>query len=88
MGVHGIVTDDPGLPARPVWMVYNTDLVPNKWVGKDKFSGYNVYVSKIGEGADVLRLIASNRAQILLELEKYQKLAAGRIFAIKEEKTK
>lgn len=88
LGVHGIVTDDPGLPARPVWMVYNTDLVPNKWVGKDKFSGYNVYVSKIGEGADVLRLIASNRAQILLELEKYQKLAAGRIFAIKEEKTK
>ncbi len=88
LGVHGIVTDDPGLPARPVWMVYNTDLVPNKWVGKDKFSGYNVYVSKIGEGADVLRLFASNRAQILLELEKYQKLAAGRIFAIKEEKTK
>lgn len=88
LGVHGIVTDDPGLPARPVWMVYNTDLVPNKWVGKDKFSGYNVYVAKIGEGADVLRLIASNRMQILLEMEKYQKLAAGRIFAIKEEKTK
>ncbi len=88
LGVHGIVTDDPGLPARPVWMVYNTDLVPNKWVGKDKFSGYNVYVSKIGEGADVLRLIASNRAQILLELEKYQKLAAGRVFKITEEKTK
>lgn len=88
LGVHGIVTDDPGLPARPVWMVYNTDLIPNKWVGKDKFSGYNVYVTKIVESADVLRLFASNRAQILLELEKYQKLAAGRIFAIKEEKTK
>ena len=88
LGIHGIVTTDANLPQRPIWMIFDTNLTANKWIGKDKFSGYSVYVSKLSEHPDMLRLYASNRVQILLDFEKYKRLAAGRMFKLVPEKTK
>ncbi|MDE6477642.1 MAG: hypothetical protein K2L94_00150 [Alphaproteobacteria bacterium] len=88
LAVRGIVTDNPRLPQRPMWMIYGTDLMPNKWLGTNKFSGYDVYIANVNANASLLTLYASNRMQLLLDYEKYRRLAAGRVFKIKDENTK
>ncbi len=87
LGVYGIVTTDRNLPKKPLWIIFNTNLEPNRFVVKDKYSGYDVYIKSVKEEQTQLRAEISNRATLFLEREKYTRLAAGRHFII-DEKTK
>lgn len=82
LAIYGIVTTDKNLPQRPLWLVYNTDLVANKWAGRDKISGYRIYTKYISPTPTGVSIVLSNRMTILLETEKLKRLAGLTRFEI------
>jgi len=82
LGVYGIVTTDKDLPQRPLWMVYDTNLVPNKWSGRDKCSGYSIYAKTVLSTPTGVNLTLSNRCMVLLDNEKLKRLAGMTRFEI------
>ena len=87
LGVYGVITGSKEYPERPLWMIFNTNLEPNRFVSRDKFSGYCTYIKSVVEMPTVVRATCSNKCDILLDKEKYTRLANGRRFII-DEKTK
>ncbi len=82
LGVYGIVTNDKDLPQRPLWIIYNTNLVANKWAGHDKYSGYSIYVKQILPTSTGINLTLSDKRIILLDNEKLKRMAAATRFEI------
>jgi len=82
LGVYGIVTTDKDLPQRPLWILYDTNLIPNKWTGRDKWSGYSVYIKYIAPTSNGISLTLSNRCMILLDNEKLKRMAGMTRFEI------
>lgn len=87
LAVHGIVTGDPTYPQKPIWLIFDTKLQPNRFVSRDKISGYRTYISSLQETSFDLRAMCSNKATVILSPEKYKRIANGARFII-EEKTK
>lgn len=83
LAVHGIVTDNKNLPRRPLYMIYDTNLVANKWAGRDKIAGYDIYAKSINPSPDGVNVTLSNRCTILLNNEKLKRLAGITRFEIK-----
>ncbi len=82
LAVHGIVTDNKNLPQRPLIMIYDTNLVANKWAGRDKIAGYDIYAKYINPTADGLNVTLSNKCTIILNNERLKRLAGITRFEI------
>ncbi|MCM1295099.1 MAG: hypothetical protein NC311_06120 [Muribaculaceae bacterium] len=82
LAVHGIVTDNKNLPQRPLYLIYDTNLVPNRWAGRDKIAGYDIYAKYITTTSDGVNVMLSNKCTIILNNEKLKRLAGLARFEI------
>lgn len=80
LAIHGIVTDNPSLPQKPIWQIYDTKLHSRISNIKQKFSGYNVHATNIRETSDGLRIELSNRATATINAERIKKEAGMKHF--------
>ena len=80
LAIHGIVTDNPSLPQKPIWQIYDTNLHSRISNIKQKFSGYNVHATNICETSDGLRIELSNRATATINAERIKKEAGMKHF--------
>lgn len=68
LGIHGIVTDNPDLPTKPMWQVFDTELRPRTFSQRHMFTKKQVYIEKIRPmGEDKIILEVSNKMRIILE---------------------
>ncbi len=88
LAIHGIVTDNPSLPQKPIWQIYDTTLHSRVANIKQKFSGYNIHAINIHEIPDGLRIELSNRATAILKAERIKKESGPRRFILNSEHTK
>lgn len=84
LAVQGIVMNDPAYPQKPIWLIFDTKLQPNRFVSRDKFSGYRTYINALQETSNDLRAICSNKSTVILELDKYKRIANGARFVLDE----
>lgn len=82
LGVYGIVTNNKDLPQRPLWMIYDTNMVPNKWSGRDKYSGYVVYAKYMLPSSNGVNITLSDKRTVLLDNEKLKRCAGIKRFEI------
>lgn len=84
LGIHGIVTNDKRLPQRPLWLIYDTNLVQKQFPGRDPITKYNIYATDVADTQTGVRitLSANNNLMKLLETEKLKRQAGLTRFKI------
>ncbi|MDE6250562.1 MAG: hypothetical protein K2M34_02925 [Alphaproteobacteria bacterium] len=84
LGIHGIVTNDRNLPQRPLWLIYDTNLVQRQFPGRSKITKYNTYATNVAAtptGVSITLNTADNLVQIL-ETERLKRQAGLTRFEI------
>lgn len=84
LGIHGIVTNNRNLPQRPLWLLYDTNLVQKQFPGRNKITKHNIYaksVSATSTGVSITLSTDDNLVQ-LLETEKLKRMAGLTRFEI------
>ena len=86
LGVYGIVTNDKNLPQRPLWLIYETNLVQKKFSGHDKITKYDIYAKSVYDtptGVNITLSTTGNQT-LLLETEKLKRIAGLTRFEIEQ----
>lgn len=82
LAIHGIVENDANYPAKPMWLIYDTNLHLRLPSIKHAFSKYNVQAKNICVSGDNLRIDMTNKSSIYLETEQMKKIARNKRFVI------
>lgn len=89
LAIHGVVENNPNYPAKPMWLIYDTDLKLKLPQIKHVVSKYNVQATNVWKSGDDLRVDMTNKSTMFLETEQMKKIAKGRRFVLgKTGKTK
>lgn len=84
LGVYGIVTTGQNLPQRPLWVLYETNLVQKKFSGRDKITKYDIYAKSVYDTPTGVNITLSTTGNLtlLLETEKLKRMAGLTRFEI------
>lgn len=84
LGIYGIVTTGQNLPQRPLWLIYETNLVQKKFSGHDKITKYDIYAKSVYDTPTGVNITLSTTGNLtlLLETEKLKRLAGLTRFEI------
>ena len=89
LAVYGIVADDPAMPNKPLWRVYDTNMMPSRYEGYTTYRGYKVYIQSLVCDTDEVKMRLSNGMLVILTAAQLARRAAGRKFKItNNQKTK
>lgn len=84
LAVHGIVTDNPNIPNRPSWQIFDTDLKSRQFDQINKYSNKKVYIDHVTPSLDDTKLTLglSNRMNVIMQ----KKTLTTHVFKISHEK--